>query len=364
MVSEVGRIRFYGPVVFLCVISWWISPTAIAQQGISSSGDTALPDAPAPVQIPSFATEDPQQATAASIIGTILDTNQHVLQGARVMVTGRSTSAVRSAEADHNGQFAFIELPPDVYQVTVTGPGMNTFTSSPISLHGGETRVLSVTLSVFGGATSVTVSGDKEELAEQQVQIALQQRIAGILPNFYSSYDWNAPPLGAKQKMKLSLRSIIDPVSFLTTAGITGVQQYRNTHPEYGGGIEGYGKRYGANLANHTTGILLGRGVFPCLFHQDPRYFYKGNGSIQSRMFYAISAAVVARGDDGRWEPNYSHVLGSLSVAGIANLYYPASERGASRVLFNGLAGTGTSAVSNLFREFVFKRITSHVPKD
>ena len=70
---------------------------------------------------------------------------------------------------------------------------MNTFTSSPISLHGGETRVLSVTLSVFGGATSVTVSGDKEELAEQQVRIALQQRIAGILPNFYSSYDWNAP---------------------------------------------------------------------------------------------------------------------------------------------------------------------------
>jgi len=139
---------------------------------------------------------------------------------------------------------------------------MNTFTSSPISLHGGETRVLSVTLSVFGGATSVTVSGDKEELAEQQVQIALQQRIAGILPNFYSSYDWNAPPLGAKQKMKLSLRSIIDPVSFLTTAGMTGVQQYRNTHPEYGGGIEGYGKRYGANLANHTAGILLGRGVF------------------------------------------------------------------------------------------------------
>jgi hypothetical protein len=241
---------------------------------------------------------------------------------------------------------------------------MNTFTSSQISVHEGETRLVSVTLSVFGGATTVTVSGNKEELAERQVQIAVRQRIGGIIPNFYSSYDWNAPPMGAKQKFKLSFRSIIDPVSLLTTAGVAGVEQYRNTFPAYGGGIEGYGKRYGANLANHVTGILLSRGVYPSIFHQDPRYFYKGTGSIQSRMLYAISAAVIARGDDGRWKPNYSHVLGIFSAAGISNLYYPASDRGVSLVLFNGLAGMGASAMSNLLREFVFKRVTSHVPKE
>ena len=148
------------------------------------------------------------------------------------------------------------------------------------------------------------------------------------------------------------------------SAGVAGVQQYRNTFPAYGSGIGGYGQRYGANLANHVTGILLSRGVYPSIFHQDPRYFYKGTGSIQSRILYAISAAVIARGDDGRWKPNYSHVLGTFSAAGISNLYYPASDRGASLVLFNGLAGTGASAVSNLLREFVFKRVTSHVPEE
>src|SRR5262249_30063912 len=154
---------------------------------------------------------------------------------------------------------------------------------------------VSVTLSVFGGVTSVTVTGDKDGVDGQQVQIALRQRIVGIIPNFYSSYDWNAPPLGAKQKLDLSFRSIIDPVSFVTTAGVAGVQQYRNTHAAYGDGPEGYGKRYAANFANHATATLLSRGVYPAIFHQDPRYFYKGTGSIQSRMLYAISASVVAR---------------------------------------------------------------------
>jgi hypothetical protein len=115
-------------------------------------------------------------------------------------------------------------------------------------------------------------------------------------------------------------------------------------------------------LADNVTGILLSRGVYPSIFHQDPRYFYKGTGSIRSRILYAISAAVIARGDDRRWKPNYSQVLGTFSAAGISNLYYPASDRGASLVLFNSLAGTGESALKNLLREFVFKGLNSHFP--
>ena len=60
----------------------------------------------------------------------------------------------------------------------------------------------------------MTVTGDKKELSEEQVHIAEQQRIGGVIPNFYSAYDWNAPPMLAKQKFQLRIRSIIDPVSF------------------------------------------------------------------------------------------------------------------------------------------------------
>ena len=85
---------------------------------------------------------------------------------------------------------------------------------------------------------------------------------------------------------------------------------------------------------------------------------------MKSRALYAISRTVIARGDNGRWEPNYSNILGHFSAAAISNLYYPASDRGASLTIENGLAGIGAGAVSNLVREFILKRFTSHVPKE
>ncbi|MFP5206981.1 MAG: hypothetical protein ACLGP3_06280 [Acidobacteriota bacterium] len=106
----------------------------------------------------------------------------------------------------------------------------------------------------------------------------------------------------------------------------------------------------------------MSRAVYPALFHQDPRYFYKGKGSIGARALYAISAPVMTRQDNGKWRPNYSNVLGNFSAGAISNLYYPSSDRGASLVFLNGLADTGGDAAANLVREFILERFTSHVP--
>jgi hypothetical protein len=266
-------------------------------------------------------------------------------------------------QSGNNGQFAFTGLPAGVYKITVMGLGMSSSTSAQIPLQAGDVRIVPpIILSVSGGVTTVVVTGDKEKLAEEQVQIAVKQRVVGVIPNFYSTFDWNAPPMGAKQKFKLSLRSIIDPVSFLGVAAVAGAEQYNNVFPAYGSGLEGYGKRYGAALATHVSGGLLGKAVYPSIFHQDPRYFYKGKGSFRSRALYAMSAAVIAKGDDGRWKPNYSSVLGNFSAGAISNLYCPASDRGVSLVVFNGLADIGADAATNLIREFVLKGITKHVP--
>ena len=341
--------------------------TAHAQESLAATAhDSSLPNAPQPAQqATSQAGEKGSLPTGiANISGTVLDTNRDVVQGAKVTLTGQAGSDVRTVESGSDGQFAFAGLPPDVYRITVTARGMNRFVSAQIPLRVGEVRLLSaITLSVSGGSTSVTVSGNKEELAKEQVQIAVQQRVVGVIPNFYSTYDWNAPPMGAKQKFHLSIRSIIDPVSFLTVAAIAGAEQYQNDFPDYGGGIEGYGKRYGAALANHVSADLLGKAVYPSIFHEDPRYFYKGKGSFRSRALYAMSAAVMTRTDDGRWRFNYSNVLGNFSAGAISNLYYPESDRGVSLFLLNGLADTGADAAANLIREFLLKGITTHVPK-
>lgn len=337
----------------------------------SSHADSApaypgeLPDAPAPAisqalgQAPaSGAAHAPQPAGTATLSGTVVDTSQDVIQGAKVVLSG--PGGMRSAVSGSSGQFAFAGLPAGAYTLKVSGPGMSTYQSKAIVLQAGDAKLVPpVTLSIAGTTTSVTVTGDKEQLAEEQVQIAEQQRVLGVIPNFYSSYDRSAPPMQAKQKFKLSFRALIDPVSFLEVAGIAGAEQYQGIFPAYGCCFAGYAKRYGAAFANQVAGDTLGRAVYPAIFHQDPRYFVKGTGSAGSRIFYAMSRAVVARSDSGRLMPNYSEILGNLSAGALSNLYYPQADRGAKLVFLNGLAQTGANAAGNLIREFILKDLTT-----
>lgn len=338
---------------------------AQAHTGIGTvSWTAALPDAPQPVQAAQSPRPSAQQASQpskiGSISGTVLDKSGSVLQGVAVALITPTGIELQSALSGPDGQFTFSGLSAAAYKIRVSAPGMRTFTSAQINLAPGEFHYLPpIKLAVGIHSINVTVVGNKHVLSVQQVKIAEQQRIVGVIPNFYTSYDWNAPPMLAKQKFQLGFRSVLDPMSFVAVAGEAGAEQFYNIFPEYGGGIEGYGKRYGAAFATHFTGDILSEAVYPSIFHQDPRYFYKGTGTSSSRALYAISSTFVARGDDGHLEPNYSGILGSFSAAAISNLYYPPAERGGSLVLFNGLADIGAHATLNLMREFVLKHLTS-----
>jgi len=150
---------------------------------------------------------------------------------------------------------------------------------------------------------------------------------------------------------------------FVDTGIGAGFQQWRNKYPEFGQGMEGYGKRFGAQYADYASGIVIGHVVMQSIFHQDPRYFYKGTGSVRSRALYAIGTAFVRKGDNGRWQPDYSDVLGGLAAGEISTLYYPASSRQGRRLVDNMLLGFGGRAAHNLLHEFVLRKLTPHVSK-
>lgn len=187
----------------------------------------------------------------------------------------------------------------------------------------------------------------KEQLKQQE-----HQRILGVLPNFNTSNIQNAAPLSPKQKFHLALRSAIDPVQFGITAVDAGISQWNNSFPGYGQGMQGYGKRYGAAYADSFDGTLLSGAVFPVLLHQDPRYFRKGTGSVKGRLWYAIRSTFVCKSDNGKWEPNYSNVLGNLAAGGIANLYYPDSDRGAGLTFQRAFTVTAEGSLGSIFVEF------------
>ena len=132
---------------------------------------------------------------------------------------------------------------------------------------------------------------------------------SGVIPNFFVSYAPGAPPLTSKQKFHLASVSLIDPITLLSTGFFAGIEQADNSFGAYGQGAQGYAKRYAANYADNVAGTMIGSAMLPSLFKQDPRYFYKGTGSKRSRFAYAVAMSVVCKGDNGRWQANYSGIV-------------------------------------------------------
>lgn len=323
-----------------------------------------LPDAPgAGIQASSAGAQQGPALATGSISGIALDLNGGAVPGARVTLTAEGPQAKRETIAGSDGTFSFLGLPADIYRVTIESPGLETYLSGDIPLRAEETLELpTIGLRIGARSTTVNVVVTQEQVADEQVKEQEKQRVLGVFPNFYTSYIWKAAPMSPKQKFKLALRATIDPITFLTVAGVAGGEQVSNTYSGYGGGLEGYAKRYGTRYADTVSSRLIGSAILPSLLHQDPRYFYRGSGSISSRILYAMSSAVICRGDNGRRQPNYSHLLGSLAAGGIANLYRPDEDRGTALTLETALITAGANAVGNLVREFVLRGFTPSVP--
>jgi hypothetical protein len=192
----------------------------------------------------------------------------------------------------------------------------------------------------------------QRDAAAEQLKQQEHQRILGVIPNFNTSYLQDAHSLSAKQKFHLMLKSSTDPVAFAVAALDAGYSQLQDDFPGYGQGVQGYGKRFGAAYADSFDGALWGNAILPSLLHQDPRYFRKGTGTIKQRLWYAISTTIRAKGDNGKWQPNYSNVLGNVVSGGIANLYYPESDRGAGLTFQRAFTVTAEGAVGSILVEF------------
>jgi hypothetical protein len=211
--------------------------------------------------------------------------------------------------------------------------------------------------------TEVEVAFTRRDMAEEEIHVEERQRVLGAIPNFYVSYSSNPEPLSSGQKYRLAWKTSVDPISIAISAGIAGVEQSQNVFSGYGPGAKGYAKRFGAVYADGFVGTFLADAVFPSLLHQDPRYFYKGTGSIRSRALFAIASVVLCKGDNGHWQPNYSSIAGNLAAGGISNLYYPANDRnGIGTVAGTALIRLGETAVANIFQEFFSPKVTRNMP--
>jgi Carboxypeptidase regulatory-like domain len=351
--------RFGGFVVGFFLSSW---ATGLCAQGILSAPLSQVHDGNSSGRQVQASGDDTVQFSA-SIFGVVQDNHGSAIPSIPLTLVGPNNAVDRVVSADSNGAFTFDGLAPGRYRVTINAIGLEPYTSADIVLGAAEKRDLSrVAARLLITTTTVDVAATRNQVAQAQVQQQEKQRVLGLLPNFYSSYIWAAEPMTPKLKLQLTFRSIVDPMTLLVAASLAGVEQMHNTFPAYGQGSQGYAKRFGAAYADATIGRVVSRAILPTVLHQDPRYFYRGSGSVRSRFFYALAQSVVCRGDNGQLQPNYSTLLGSFAVAGISSIYREPGDRQAGLTLRHGVTIMGSGALENLLREFLSRKLTPNVP--
>jgi len=309
-----------------------------------------------------FAAHSAMAGENGAIRGKVVDSSDAAILGAVITIED-AVGNRRTTVTDEDGAFQISSLPLGNYNVKVSASGLSDWTEAnvPASVN-PESNPLVAVLQVAPTRTTVTVGVSPEELATEQVNQQLKQRAWGILPNYYVTYEPNPAPLSPAQKAHLAWRTLLDPATFAAVGITAGIQQERNSYRQFGQGAEGYAKRFGAAYGITANGIVITTVVADSLLHQDPRYFYSGQGTKGQRARYAIKSAFRTKGDNGKWQPPYASIVGMIASAEISQAYLPGSRTqytllGRSLLFrFGGLMGL------NLAEEFLLKKVTTNAP--
>jgi hypothetical protein len=299
-----------------------------------------------------------------SIQGKVTDTSGAPILGAVVTVTG-TDGISRMTVTGGDGALQISSLAPGTYSVKISASGLSDWSASnvPASV-APESKPLLAVMHVAPAVTTVTVGLSPQEVAAEQLNQEVKQRVLGVLPNYYAAYEDHPAPLSPRQKLHLGLKVLLDPATFAAVGIGAGVQQKKNSYYQYGQGSQGFAKRFGAEYATAADSILITSVVANSVLHQDPRYFYSGQGTTAQRVWYPLKSAFRAKGDNGKWQPPYSGLIGSVAASEISQVYHPGSRTqytllGRSLMFrFVGLMGL------NLAEELFLKKLTTHTPKD
>jgi hypothetical protein len=357
LIVGLGKLVWLSLPVLLCSFPAWSQQPPMDQTANSALANSQGTQASAGGQ-------QHAEQQAGSISGKVVDQSGANIAGAVVKLTREGQSSGLEVTSDQDGLFAFSNVAPGPFQLTISSPGL---TSQEFSgtLQSGEAYVTPVIMLVIPTqVTEVRVGLTPEELADVQIKEQEKQRVFGVIPNFYVSYEANSAPLTAKRKFELAWKSASDPITLIGVGVLAGIDQAGDRWSAYGQGAQGYAKRYGASYANVFASTFIAGAVMPSVLKQDPRYFYKGSGSKRSRILYAVASSVICKGDNGHWQPNYSNVIGSFAGAGMEALYLPANDRrGSAFVVSSALIRLGETSLAGVLQEFVFSKLTPNRPR-
>ena len=157
--------------------------------------------------------------------------------------------------------------------------------------------------------------------------------------------------LGAFGKLVYAGHEQIQPIVLFPGLLSAGYGQLADANPHFGIDAGGFGERFGAAMLRQASGRITGDGLFPALFHQDPRFYRQADGPIPQRGLHAVRQTFVRRNDDGKERFNYSGILGHAVANALTVTYYPHASANA-RVAAQGF---GTSVAADMGTKLLFE---------
>jgi hypothetical protein len=215
---------------------------------------------------------------------------------------------------------------------------------------------------LFGQTASVP-SGDAPPAPTQTSPPSKTQpkRILGVMPNYRAvSAGAIPPPPTPKQAFKIATQNSFDYSAFVFVGITSAMAESSDAHPQLGDGVRGYGRYYWRGFVDKTDGNYLVIFALPTIFHEDERYYAKGQGGIFKRAIYAASRIVITPNYDGHNTFNAAEILGRGMAQGISTAYYPSHDRTAGALASKYAYALGRDALTNVFREF-WPDIATHV---
>ena len=173
-------------------------------------------------------------------------------------------------------------------------------------------------------------------------------------------------PLSDRCKFRLFLKTTYSPYTFASAGFEATEAQATDQWPHYGGGMQGWGKRFGATLANTESRRFIQGYALSTILHQDPRYFPSPKKGFFPRVWYSATRVAITKNDRGESTFNTSEFLGTLLTSAVQNTYYPRQDRTFGDTMDRFSGALSSDVIGNLLREFTpdLKRLFHrHAPK-
>jgi hypothetical protein len=206
--------------------------------------------------------------------------------------------------------------------------------------------------SLVHGAETIDINSGSDKFVLPLNSAGTQQNKEQRTPALQNSGS-AAPilPMAQKDKFHFYLKTTFGSSTLLMSAASAGIRQAKNSIPEWGQGMEGYGKRfgssYGQRVINHS--IVFG---LESILHEDPRYHKSESSGVWRRAFHAVGQSFISHKDSGGIRPGYTSFIGIAGEVYISRQWYPARTRTTANYFEDGAISFGADIARNILREF------------